>query len=474
MFRAGPQRRVVLATNVAESSLTVPGIRFVIDTGTARISRYSPRSKVQRLPIEPISQASADQRKGRCGRLGPGICIRLFSEEDYLSRDRYTTPEIRRTNLAAVILQMLALKLGSLDEFPFLDPPRADAIRDGYKTLYELGAIDRNRQLTEVGRQLSRLPADPRIGRMILAGQSERCLNEVLIIAAALEVQDPRERPAEKEELADQRHALFAHEESDFLSYLKLWDGFRDWRDDVSRSRLRKICQENFLSFNRMREWQDVHRQLLQLSGRAVSRSSARRDEYDAIHRALLAGLLSNIALRRDEVRVPGDGWREVLPLARLGRLSQASRLGRGRRAGGNTAPLPADRGAQVSSSWIEPLADHLVKRTYSDPYWSSKSGTVLASERVSLFGLTLVAAPPGTLRADRPRYLAPLVHHACARARRFRQPRLVLRTQPAIGGKPASAWEPGRAKPTTWCRTACSTNSTATVCRWTSTTPSR
>lgn len=408
VFREGPQRRVVLATNVAESSLTVPGIRFVIDTGAARISRYSPRSKVQRLPIEPISQASADQRKGRCGRLGPGICIRLFSEDDYLSRDRYTTPEIRRTNLAAVILQMLALRLGSLDEFPFLDPPRADSIRDGYKTLFELGAIDRKRQLTDVGRQLGRLPVDPRIGRMVLAGQSERCLNEVLIIAAALEVQDPRERPAEKEDLADQKHALFAHEESDFLSYLNLWDGFRDWRDEVSRNRLRKICQENFLSFNRMREWQDVHRQLLQLVRQSGFEIEPRRDDYDAIHRALLAGLLSNIALRRERFEYQGtDGGRCYLWPGSVAFHKRPAWVVAGELV--ETQRRYLRTVGRVSSRWIEPLADHLVKRTYSDPHWSSKSGTVLASERVTLYGLTLVAhrrVPYGPIDPDTSRHL--------------------------------------------------------------------
>ncbi len=233
VFEPHTQRRVVLATNVAESSLTVPGIRAVIDTGTARISRYSPRSKVQRLPIEAVSQASADQRKGRCGRLGPGICIRLYREEDYLAANAYTTPEIRRTNLASVILQTLALKLGAIEEFPFLDPPRADAIRDGYKTLFELGAIDRHRALTPLGRELARLPVDPRVGRMILAADERNCLEEVLIIAAGLEVQDPRERPVEKTEAADQCHASSSDEQSDFFSILKLWDFYHHLKRDA-------------------------------------------------------------------------------------------------------------------------------------------------------------------------------------------------------------------------------------------------
>ena len=240
VFHPGPKRRVVIATNVAESSLTVPRIRFVIDPGTARISRYSPRSKTQRLPIEAVAQASADQRKGRCGRVGPGICVRLFSEDDFLARDRFTMPEIQRTNLAAVILQMKALRLGELDDFPLIDPPKPDAIRDGYQTLFELGAIDEQHELTEIGRRLSRLPVDPRIGRMILAAIEEGCLHEMLIIAAALEVQDPRERPLEKQEAADKAHAQFADEQSDFLSYLKIWEFYHKLKDTLSRNQLRR------------------------------------------------------------------------------------------------------------------------------------------------------------------------------------------------------------------------------------------
>ncbi len=265
VFQPGPKRRVVIATNVAESSLTVPRIRFVIDPGTARISRYSPRSKTQRLPIEAVAQASADQRKGRCGRVGPGICLRLFSEQDFLGRDRFTMPEIQRTNLAAVILQMKALRLGELDDFPLLDPPKPDAVRDGYRTLFELGAIDEEQELTEIGRRLSRLPVDPRIGRMILAASEEGCLHEMLIIAAALEVQDPRERPLEKQEAADKAHAQFADEQSDFLSYLKIWDFYHKLKNTLSRNQLQKACRQNFLSFMRLREWLDVHRELLEI-----------------------------------------------------------------------------------------------------------------------------------------------------------------------------------------------------------------
>ena len=267
VFHPGPKRRVVIATNVAESSLTVPRIRFVIDPGTARISRYSPRSKTQRLPVEAVSQASADQRKGRCGRVGPGICLRLFSEADFLTRDRFTMPEIQRTNLAAVILQMKALRLGELDDFPLIDPPKLEAVRDGYRTLFELGALDEQQELTEIGRRLSRLPVDPRIGRMILAARDEGCFREVLIIASALEVQDPRERPLEKQEAADEAHARFADEQSDFLGYLKIWDFYHKLKNTLSRNQLQKACRQNFLSLTRLREWLDVHRELMELIG---------------------------------------------------------------------------------------------------------------------------------------------------------------------------------------------------------------
>jgi ATP-dependent helicase HrpA len=265
VFKPHPGRRIVLATNVAETSLTVPGIRFVIDPGYARLSRYSPRTKVQRLPIEPISQASADQRKGRCGRVEAGVCIRLYSEGDYLARPKYTDPEIVRTNLASVILQMKALRLGDIQEFPFIDPPDYRAIKDGFQTLHELGAIDENNELTPLGNDLARLPIDPRIGRMILAAADEGVMREVLIIASALSVQDPRERPMDKAELADQAQAQFRDENSDFVSYLRLWETYHAKARELSASKLRKFCQQNFLSFVRMREWHDIHQQLLGL-----------------------------------------------------------------------------------------------------------------------------------------------------------------------------------------------------------------
>jgi len=267
VFQPHGKRRIVLATNVAETSLTVPGIRFVIDPGYARLSRYSPRTKVQRLPIERISRASADQRKGRCGRVGPGICIRLYSQADFEGRPPFTDPEILRTNLASVILQMKAYRLGAVQDFPFVEPPDYRAVRDGYSTLHELGAIDERNELTDLGYALARLPVDPRIGRMVLAARDEGCMEEVLIIASALSVQDPRERPMDKQQAADEAHKQFRDENSDFMSYLKLWDFFHAQAEHLSGSKMRKMCQANFISYIRMREWHDVHQQLREIVG---------------------------------------------------------------------------------------------------------------------------------------------------------------------------------------------------------------
>ncbi|MEX2026567.1 MAG: ATP-dependent RNA helicase HrpA, partial [Pirellulaceae bacterium] len=424
IFQPHTGRRIVLATNVAESSLTVPGIRFVVDTGTARISRYSPKSKVQRLPIEPVSQASCDQRKGRCGRIGPGICIRLYDEEDYLSRERFTPPEIQRTNLAAVILQTLAFDLGPLDEFPLLDPPRPEAIRDGYKTLSEIGVIDDERKLTPIGRTLARLPVDPRIGRMILAAHDEHCLADVLIIAAALETQDPRERPADKQQAADEAQSRFLDSDSDFLSYLKLWDFLHHLRETLSRGQFKKALWQSFLSETKVREWQEVHRQLLgmvsqlrlrvgkrQHQPEALARGSLAVKEaaYAAIHRSILTGLLSNIALRGDVREYQGVGGNKFFLWPGSGLLHKPAVPARETREGRNgpsaenlppwilaaelveTSRRYARTVARIDPDWIEPLAAHLVSRSYSDPHWSRKSGTVLAKEKVSLFGLTIV-----------------------------------------------------------------------------------
>jgi ATP-dependent helicase HrpA len=433
VFHPGPKRRVVIATNVAESSLTVPRIRFVIDPGTARISRYSPRSKTQRLPIEAVSQASADQRKGRCGRVGPGICLRLFSEQDFLTRDRFTMPEIQRTNLAAVILQMKALRLGELDDFPLIDPPKPDAIRDGYRTLFELGATDEQQELTEIGRRLSRLPVDPRIGRMILAAIDEGCLPEMLIIAAALEVQDPRDRPLEKQEAADKAHSQFADEQSDFLSYLKIWDFYHKLKDTLSRNQLQRACRQNFLSFLRLREWLDVHRELLEivvegekyaavavgvppLDGKKRSPPKGGtptcHPKYDNIHRAILAGLLSGIAMRGEahDYNVAGGGKANLWP-------------GSGMFSGKTKWIVAAEQVettrrylrccGRIDPRWIEPLAGHLIKRTYSDLHWDGKWASAVALERLTLFGLVIVAGRPvryGPIDADAARQL--LIEH--------------------------------------------------------------
>ncbi len=390
IFHPGKNRRIVLATNVAESSLTVPGIRYVIDSGLVRMSRYSPKAKVQRLPIEAISRASADQRQGRCGRLGPGICLRLYAEDDYLARDAYTTPEIRRTNLAAVILQTKMLRLGAIEEFPFLDPPRPDAIRDGYQTLYELGALDESRNLTPLGERLGALPVDPRVARIVLAAIDENCLAEALIIAAALETQDPRERPVEKQQAADEAHRQFAHERSDFLSYLLLWDFYHHLRETLSRNQLRRACGQNFLSYNRLREWAETYRQLRWNVEQAGYRVPPRRDDYGAIHRALLTGLLSGIAYRREAYEYTGAGgqrlflWPGSHVFGKRPKWVMAAELVETSKRYGRTV-------AEIDPAWLEPLAAHLVKRRHVAPFWSRRKGAAMIREKVSLFGLPIV-----------------------------------------------------------------------------------
>ncbi|HJT32319.1 MAG TPA: ATP-dependent RNA helicase HrpA [Pirellulales bacterium] len=390
IFQPHADRRIVIATNVAESSLTVPGIAHVIDTGTARISRYAPRFKIQRLPIEPISRASADQRKGRCGRLGPGVCIRLYSEDDYLHREAYTPPEILRSDLAAVALQAEALRLGEVADFPFLDPPRGEAVSDAYRTLFELGAVDQERRLTEVGRQLSRLPVDPRIGRIILAGAQENCLHDVLIIAAALEVQDPRERPPEAREAADEAHARTTDGQSDFLSYLKLWRFFHELKAELSRNQLAKACRAQFLSYNRLRQWLDVHRQLVRHCTQAGFDVRPRPTDYQRIHRALLTGFLSSIAVRTGpyEYLVAGGQkallWPGSAAYASPPKWLLASEVVETSRRYLRTV-------ARINPGWIEPLAAHLVEREHRDPHWDPGVGAAMAVERISLFGLTIV-----------------------------------------------------------------------------------
>ncbi len=434
VFQPHHGRRIVIATNVAESSLTVPGIRSVIDPGTARISRYSARTKTQRLPIEPVSQASADQRMGRCGRIGPGVCIRLFSEKDYQLRDRYTAPEIQRTNLAAVILKTKAFHLGDIESFPFLDPPRSDVVRDGYKTLFELGALDENRELTEIGRRLSRLPVDPRIGRMILAANEEDCLAEVLIIAAALEVQDPRERPLEKQDEADAAHARLAHPDSDFLGFLKIWDFFQKLKKDLSRNQFRRACRQNFLSFNRLREWADVHRELMELVEEAGLEVRPRRDVHDRIHRAILPGLLSNLAFRSEsnEYSVAGGGKAHLWPGSGLFQtrpkwIMAAEQV--------ETTRRYLRCASRVNPRWIEPAAAHLVQRYYSDIAWSRSNGSAMAVEKVVLFGLTVVAGRRvryGPIDADVSRQL--LIQHGLVEGDIEPEPDFLAANQKLLG----------------------------------------
>ncbi len=399
VFRPGPRRRVVLATNVAETSLTVPGIRYVVDPGTARISRYSARLKVQRLPIEPVSQASADQRKGRCGRVAEGVCIRLYAEEDFATRPPFTDPEVLRTNLASVILQMAALGLGEIADFPFLDPPDRRQIRDGLNLLHELGAIDPGatdprRRLTQTGRRLAQLPVDPRLGRMVLEAGRLRCVDEVVVIAAALSIQDPRERPADKREAADAVHARHVGpERSDFLAFVNLWRHLREQRGELSGNQFRRRCREEYLHYLRVREWQDLAGQLRAAARNVGLDVNEVPAEPDEIHQALLAGLLSHLGLR-DAARREYQGARNarfaLFPASALARKPPAwvmvAELVETSRLWGRTA-------ARIEPRWVEPLAGHLLKRTYDDPRWSRERAAVVATERVTLYGLPIVAA---------------------------------------------------------------------------------
>jgi len=400
VFSRHSGRRVVLATNVAETSLTVPGIRYVVDTGVARISRYSARTKVQRLPIEPISQASANQRSGRCGRVAEGIAIRLYSEEDFESRPEYTDPEILRTNLASVILQMTSLGLGDLERFPFVEPPDRRNVTAGRQLLEELNAIRRDGSLTKIGRRLARLPIDPRLGRMILEAERLGCVREVLVIAAALSLQDPRERPAEQRPQADQQHARFKDETSDFLTWLNLWRYLRTQQRELSSSAFRRMCKREFLNYLRVREWQDFESQLRQVCKEMKIQVGRPADlpDADGIHQALLSGLLSHIGML--EVREKGDrGPREYLG-ARGARFAIFPGSGLHRKnpqfvmAGElvETSRLWARQVAAIRPEWAERLGAHLVRRTHSEPHWSKKRAAVMAHERVTLYGVPLVA----------------------------------------------------------------------------------
>ena len=392
VFQPHTGRRVVLATNVAETSLTVPGIRYVVDPGTARNSRYNRRTKVQRLPIEPVSQASANQRAGRCGRVAPGICIRLYSEEDFAGRPEFTEPEILRTNLASVILQMAALNLGDMSAFPFVEPPDARSIKDGVVLLEELGALREDGSLTGLGRKLAQLPLDPRLGRMVLEAAEHGCVHEVMVIVAGLSIQDPRERPRDQHrQHAEELHGRFADPSSDFLAYLNLWEHLRERRHHLSSNQFRRECKAEYLHFLRVREWQDIYSQLLQVTRSMRIKVNRDRAPDHAIHLALLSGLLSNIGML-DEKRREYQGARN----ARFA-LSPASALSKKRprwvMAGElvETTRMWAHVAARIQPEWVERMGSHLVQRSYSEPQWDRRSGAAVALERVSLHGLPLV-----------------------------------------------------------------------------------
>ncbi|RYY03197.1 MAG: ATP-dependent RNA helicase HrpA [Gammaproteobacteria bacterium] len=390
VFAAHTGRRIVLATNVAETSITVPGIRYVIDPGFARISRYSYRTKVQRLPIEPVSQASANQRKGRCGRIAEGICIRLYSEEDFNNRPAFTDAEILRTNLAAVILQMLQLRMGDIHKFPFIDAPDHRLISDGYKLLEELQAVNAKNQLTPVGAQLSKLPLDPRLARMMLAAQEHSCIRELLIIASALSVQDPRDRPGEKQQAADQSHRRFWADFSDFAGFVNLWDYFETQRQELSQNQLRKLCKKEFLNYLRLREWRDIHHQLSLAIKELGFKSNTVPAGYDAVHKALLSGLLGNLGFNHEEREYLGARNRKfsIFPgsslIKKTPKWIMAAELI-------ETSKLFAHTVAKIEPEWALAAAEHLVKRQYFEPHYNSHTGQVMAYEKVSLYGLTLI-----------------------------------------------------------------------------------
>jgi ATP-dependent helicase HrpA len=390
VFQPHAGRRVVLATNVAETSLTVPGIRYVVDPGTARISRYSHRSKVQRLPIEPVSQASANQRKGRCGRTSDGICIRLYSEDDFASRPEFTDPEILRTNLASVILQMISLRLGDIAAFPFIDPPDRRSVKAGVDLLVELGALEDGR-LTPLGRRLAQVPADPRLGRMLLEAGRRDCAREVLVIVAALSIQDPRERPSDKQEAADTQHRRFADKGSDFLTWLNLWRHLHELQAELSSNQFRRRCRAEFLNYLRVREWQDLHGQLRAVARDLGIRLNRAEPHPDAVHTALLAGLLSHVGLKQGDTRefLGARGTRFTLwPGSALARRPpqwvMAAELV-------ETSRLWGREVARIQPEWAEELGGHLVRRTYAEPHWSRSRGAVMATERVTLYGMPIV-----------------------------------------------------------------------------------
>ncbi|MFA7444219.1 MAG: ATP-dependent RNA helicase HrpA [Lysobacteraceae bacterium] len=394
VFNPGPQRRIVLATNVAETSLTVPRIRYVVDPGLARVKRYSARQKLDRLHIEPISRASADQRKGRCGRVGPGICYRLYDEADYLARPAYTDPEIRRSALAGVILRMLSLGLGRIDDFAFLDPPDPRAVADGWQQLAELAAVDNERKLSAVGRQMSRLPIDVKLARMLVAASASGCLREVLLIASFLGIQDPRERPADARQAADTAHAHWADPKSDFQAILNLWADYHEAHGELTQSKLRDWCGKRFLSHLRMREWRELHRQLLLLADELGWSLSTQAADYPTLHRALIAGMPTQIGRKDEKRQYEGPRQRRfaLFPGSKLAEqppnwILSATLL--------DTRRVYGLTNARIEPEWVIAEAAHLLARKHYDPRWSRSQGRVVGSEQISLFGLVLAPRRP-------------------------------------------------------------------------------
>ncbi len=395
IFKQSSKTKIVVATNVAETSITVPGIRYVIDTGLARISQYNVRARTTSLPIARISKASADQRKGRCGRIGPGICIRLYSEEDYENREQYTLPEIKRSNLADVILQMISMNLGSPFDFPFIEPPHPGAIRDGYALLKELGALQGDNKLNSTGQIMARLPIDPQISRILIAARENNCVREIKVIAPALAIQDPRVRPAEREKEADNAHKRFAHEHSDFLALLKIWDLFHNIKEKgLSWGRLKKFCKAHFLSFQRMREWMDLHEQL----GRILERekgfiNNKKEASYTAVHKSLCTGFVRNIGLKKEKEKklYQGAGGKEFMIFPGSQQFNSAGRWIIGA-SFLETNRLYSLTVADIDEKWLIETADHLCRRSWSNPRWSKKSGQVIADEKITLFGLIITA----------------------------------------------------------------------------------
>ncbi|MFT4927656.1 MAG: ATP-dependent helicase HrpA [Phenylobacterium sp.] len=403
VFKTHRGRRIVLATNVAETSLTIPGIKYVIDPGTARISRYSFRTKVQRLPIEAISQASANQRKGRCGRVSEGICIRLFSEDDFINRPEFTDPEILRTNLASVILQMMALKLGDISDFPFVEAPDQRNINDGLRLLEEIGAVetasaskgkkaslDQSPRLSDIGRKISRLPVDPRLGRMVIQAAQDGCLHEVMVVTAALSIQDPRERPSDAKQKSDELHGRFADKQSDFITFINLWNHIKTQQRELSNSQFRKLCRKEFLAYMRVREWQDIYTQLAQVVKELSYTINQQEADYQTVHTALATGLLSHIGFKNENKEYLGARNSKFFLFPASGLYKKAPKWLMAAELV-ETSRLFGRVAAKIEPEWLEPISQHLINRSYSEAHWEKKRGCVMAYEKQTLYGLTLV-----------------------------------------------------------------------------------